>query len=81
MGVWRYCGCGQGTSFPDAEEHIQGFQSCANCGKEVPVHEDERRRFFLEMHERLVEVERQMKLLVEITKKVARKTYPKIGST
>ncbi|QIG75736.1 hypothetical protein EVC20_165 [Rhizobium phage RHph_Y2_17_1] len=78
MGVWRYCECGQGTSFPDAEEHIQGFQRCAACDAEVPVNEDERRRFFLEMHERLQKVEHQVATLIKATKLLAkqRKALP-----
>jgi hypothetical protein len=71
MGVWRYCECGQGTAFPDAEEHIQGFQRCAVCDAEVEVSEEERRRFFLEMHERLQKVEHQVATLIKLTRLLA----------
>ncbi|QIG69196.1 hypothetical protein EVB78_162 [Rhizobium phage RHph_N1_15] len=78
MGVWRYCECGHGTAYPDAEEHIQGFQRCAACDAEVPVHEDERRRFFLEMHQRLERVENQVAALIKVSKLLAkqRKALP-----
>jgi len=71
--AWRYCDCGQGTDLPNAEEYIQGFQRCAACDAEVSVTEEERRSFFLEMHQRVERLEKQVAKLISATKAIARK--------